>query len=35
MELNFTELDNLHGKNTNNNNYDYLINNNFVFNYLP
>ena len=28
MELNFTELDNLHGKNTNNNNYDYLINNN-------
>lgn len=28
MELNFTELANLHGKNTNNNNYDYLINNN-------
>ena len=28
MELNFTELDNLHGQNTKNNNYDYLINNN-------
>jgi hypothetical protein len=28
MELNFTELDNLNGKNMNNNNYDYLINTN-------
>lgn len=28
MELNFTELDNLNGKNISNNNYDYLINTN-------